>query len=363
MAKPTLADLKERADSVYSTYSANFAGKPRATRDLSMLDNLIGELSSVVEDARTLMNGDRNPAILSFLETATDNLERYRNEQSAIQDAQSRPYAAESALVANRANRVFDVYGRHFAGKDRATRDRMLLHEMVLELEELRGQLQKLVDAGAESARSDLETVEKQLGLYREEVTNIARASTVGTPDEVASRLAELANRQFALYREHFAGKSRVTRRPELLERLIANLEEYQAEMRELQDEGYTSEQNRNNIGIIAQNLELYRTELQEVRKARDENSVRDIAGALGGAANDIFNEYGEHFAGKDRRTRDLELMGRICDALRDVALQMRAIDQQIEIEMNQKNLRIVEERWATYESEYRKIAEARGLA
>lgn len=363
MAKPTLADLKERADSVYSTYSANFAGKPRATRDLSLLEDLIERLHDVVEDARTLMNGNRNPAILSFLETATDNLERYRTEENAIQDAQARPHAAESAVIANRANRVFDVYGRHFAGADRGTRDRMLLHEMVQELERFRDELQALVDGGADSARSDLDTVETQLEMYRQEVTNIARASTVGTPEEVANRLAELANRQFSQYREHFAGHSRATRRPGLLERMIANLEEYQAEMRELQDEGYHSEQNRSNIGIIANNLELYRKELEQIYETREENPVRDVAGALGGAANEVFAEYGEHFAGKNRQTRDLEQMSRICDALREIALQMRAIDDEIEIEMNQKNLQIVEERWATYEAEYRKIAEAQGLA
>lgn len=363
MSKANFTDLKERADAIYASYAANFAGKPRATRDVALIETLISDLGAIVDEARTLMNGDRNPAMLSFIETASENLERYQNERTAIRDAQANPHTVATAGLANRANRTFDVYRRHFAGQDRGTRDRMLLHEMVGELEEIQRRMQNLVEQGADGARRDLETVTQQLGMYRDEVTNIARAQTVGTQEEVANRLAQLANAQFALYRNHFAGKSRVSRRPALLERIIANLEEYQAEMLELRDDGYASEMNRNNIRIVDQNLELYRKELTEIRNARTETAVSDLAGALGGAANDIFKTYGEQFAGKDRRTRDLDLLSVLCDQLREIALQMREIADEIDLETNNNNLHIVEERWSTYEDEYRRIAEAKGIS
>lgn len=359
MTKPTLPDLKERADSVYQSYTANFAGKPRPTRDLDLLGRLIGDLRGVVDDARTLMNGDRNPAVLAFIETATENLARYENEREMITQAQRDPLTVEAARLASRANRIFDTYRRHFAGRDRSTRDRMLLHELTVELEELERRMKSLLEQGSQSTRADLDTVTQQLSLYRQEVTNIARAQTVGTPEEVGSRLAQLANAQFQLYRDHFAGKSRLSRRPGLLARMIANLEEYQEEMRELRDEGYRSDANDRNIDTIQQNLTLYRTELVEIEKARAEAPVRDLAGALGGAANDVFAEYREHFAGKERRTRDLNLMTKLCDQLRDISLQMRDIDDEIELDINASNLAIVEERWATYEEEYRRIEEA----
>ena len=363
MSKPTFAEIKDRADAIYTSYAANFAGKPRATRDLSLIDRLISDLHGVVEDARTLMNGDRNPAMLSFIETAAENLERYQDERTKIREAQRDPHTVFTATLANRANRVFDAYRRHFAGQDRGTRDRMLLHEMVGELEELQRRMRKLVEQGADGAQRDLDTITAQLEMYRDEVTNIARAQTVGTGEEIANRLAQLANAQFNTYRDHFAGKSRTSRRPELLERVASNLEEYQAEMRELEEGEFESEMNRNNMRIIDQNLELYRRELTEIRNARGEASVRDLAGVLGGAANDVFAEYAEHFAGKDRRTRDLDLMGVLCDRIREIALQMREIADNIELETNAANLAIVEERWTTYEEEYRKIAEAKGIA
>ena len=361
--KPKFDDLKSKADEIYGIYAANFAGKPRATREMAMIDDLIARLTALIEETRTLMNGDRNPAVLAFLETAIDNLERYRNERTAIEQAKRDPHAVEGATLANRANRVFDVYQRHFAGQDRGTRDRMLLHEMVNELESVQRELRDLVNRGGTGARGDLETVAAQLQLYRDEVTNVARSQTVGTNEEIANRLAQLANAQFKLYADHFAGKSRTSRRPALLERMVANLEEYQAEMRELLESGFSSQMNRNNIGTIANNLEMYRNELIAIRDAREQTSVSDLAGALGGAANDVFNEYREHFAGKDRASRDLELMGKLCDQLREVALQMREIDAEIELEVNQKNLRIVEERWATYEVEFRNIRDAKGIA
>lgn len=361
--KPSFDELKSRADEIYGIYAANFAGKPRATREVPMIEDLIARLTALVEETRTLMNGDRNPAVLSFLETAMDNLDRYRNEKGAIEEAQQNPHAIEGATLANRANRIFDTYRRHFAGKDRGTRDRMLLHEMVGELETIQAAMRDLISRGGTGARGDLETVAAQLQMYRDEVTNVARAQTVGTQEEVANRLAQLANNQFQLYQAHFAGKSRVSRRPALIERMIANLEEYQAEMRELAEAGFSSEMNRNNIGIIANNLEMYRTELIAIREARSQTAVSDLAGSLGGAANEMFELYRENFAGKERATRDLELMGTICDSLREIALQMREIADEISLDVNDKNLRIVEERWSTYESEYRNIEEAKGTA
>ena len=360
---PNFDSLKHSADEIYARYTANFAGKPRATRELGILEDLITQLDALIEQTKTLMNGDRDATIVDFLETATSNLERYHSERSAIREAKAQPHAVEGALLAARANRCFDVYGRHFAGQNRGTRDRMLLHEVVNELEDLRVQMRNLLDRGGDKIRGDLETVSQQLQMYRDEVTNIARAQTVGTQEEVANRLAELANAQFKLYQAHFAGKSRTTRRPALIERMIANLEEYQAEMNELAEDGFTSTMNRNNIGIIANNLEMYRNELKAIRDAREQTAVADLAGALGGAANEVFAAYQDNFAGKERATRDLDLMSTICDQLREIALQMREIGDEISIDSNDKNLHIVEERWATYEGEFRRIQEAKGIA
>jgi hypothetical protein len=363
MAKHNLAELKERADAIYQAYDAGFAGKPRATRDLVQLDDLIGKLEALISDARENMNGGRNPAIISMVDTAKENLERYREERSLIAELKANDTTVEAAHVANRANRIFDVYGRHFAGLDRSTRDARLLDEMVESLQAIRAQMERLVENGAESAERDLDVVNRELAMYRDEANNIRAAYRTGTPSDRVNRLAALANEQFALYNAQFAGKGRTTRRPELLERMIANLEEYRSMMRQVQQSGFASTMNANNIGIVADNLEMYRKELEEIRNVRSSTSPNDLAGMLGGAANEIMAEYRENFAGKERATRDLKHLGNLCDALWEVARQMETLRGEPELDFNEKNLQIVHESWATYESEYKRIKEAQGVA
>ena len=97
-------------------------------------------------------------------------------------------------------------------------------------------------------------------------------------PGDKISTLAQLANAQFKLYEDHFAGKSRVTRRPGLLRRVIENLNEIQKSMQDLRAR-VRSEANDRNIGIVGDRLRLYRDELAAIEKARDETSLEDLAG------------------------------------------------------------------------------------
>lgn len=359
MKKPTLNELKTQSDEIFEIYRARFAGQPRATRDLNEIRNLIRRLSDLVDEAKVLMNGGRNPAVVSLVETAQENLARYREEEAAIAQAQSNPYSVEGARLASAANRVFDCYTRHFAGKDRATRDPRLLQELIEELERLKKTMQVIADKGIEATQKDLDTVNAQLNMYKQEVALIERAQQEGDDQERASRLAQLANAQFALYNSHFAGKRRATRRPELVQRMIGNLEAILGDMENLDKGGFQSDANKNNMKIVRDNLDMYRTELTEIRTAREGASLEDLAGMLGGAANDTMQQYRENFAGKDRRTRDLSLLNTLCDELRYIGMQMDAIARTIDVEFNEKNLDIVNEARAMYEAEFREIVTA----
>ena len=64
----------------------------------------------------------------------------------------------------------------------------------------------------------------RTLETYRTENKEIEKARKTGTDEERASILAEVANGQFRIYQMHFAGKSRATRRPALLVRVIEQL-------------------------------------------------------------------------------------------------------------------------------------------
>src|SRR5262249_8170700 len=150
----------------------------------------------------------------------------------------------------------------------------------------------------------------------------IDKAQTEGTAEERASLLAELANGQFRHYQTHFAGRSRATRRPALLVRLIGQLKQIQDKMRKLKVGGLKSEPNDRNIGIVTEQIKMYENELDEIRKVRKSTPFDDLMGFLGGAANEQFAEYRKDFESKDRKTRDLQVLSDICDRLGEVRRQ-----------------------------------------
>ncbi|MFU8806979.1 MAG: hypothetical protein ACNA8W_24440, partial [Bradymonadaceae bacterium] len=85
-----------------------------------------------------------------------------------------------------------------------------------------------------------------------------------------------------------------------------------------------------------------------------------EYAGSLGAEANALMAEYREHFAGKDRATRDLGLLSRLCDGMRDITLQMEALEKRDPSDVNARNLNIVLDSWSMYEAEYKRVEQAR---
>jgi hypothetical protein len=363
MARPNLKDIRKDAQSIYTEYGSRFAGKPRATRSVEALDSIIERLEEIVETARTLRNGGRDPALSSFLEQAIENLEIYDKERDNIVKVQSQGSdVLEGTQLATWANLHFGQYFRHFAAKARATRDMGLLNEIISELELVETQMKKLLaKAGVESVRADLETVQNNLELYRDERNNILDARNSGSPDEQASYLALIANAQFGMYGFHFGGRPRVSRRAGLLHRIIATLESVYDQMDELEGQGLTSEQNRANMELIRSQVETYHEELGLVQQAKRETPAADMVGQLGSAANWAMAQYGEHFAGEDRSTRDLERLSRICDELLDMAKQMRALEIEVDGDANEQNLTIVLDNLMLYQNEYEEIQRVQG--
>ncbi len=364
MSNTSFKDLQNQAKDVYKRYEAHFGGKARATRDLDLLDELLDELDDVVDGAKQSLNGGRNPAMVSLLEMAKKNLKVYREEREAIEKAKAEgPSSKEASRLVTEANLTFGRYYRHFANENRRTRDPGLLTELIVELERIRGQMQKLADAGDDSIGSDIEVVETNLGMYRDEFRAIEQAQQSGTAEEQADIWASLANDQFGVYRAHFAGKPRPTRRPALLERVVSQLKRIHKAMFELKQGGLVSQGNERNMEIVSKNLEVYESELKEIRKARESVTTEQLVGSLGAAANEVMAEYREDFAGENRKTRDLEQLGLICDRLCEIAYQMRAIQRDEPTDINEKNLNIVLDSWTLYESEYKKVEQAQAGA
>ena len=259
--------------------------------------------------------------------------------------------------MATEANLTFGRYYRHFANKDRRGRDTGLLTELIVELERIKSEMEDLADD--DGVESNLEVVERNLTMYRDEFRAIEQAQQRGTAEEQADVLAALANAQFALYRQHFAGKPRPTRRPGLLERMISRLKSIHKAMFELRQGGLVSDSNERNMEIVSKNLDVYQNELDQIRQARQSLTTEELVGSLGAEANEVMGEYRRDFAGENRMTRDLEQLSLICDRMCEIAYQMRAIQRDEPNEINQKNLGIVRDSWTLYEAEYRKVEEA----
>ncbi len=363
MDRQKLEDLQQKVDAVSQRYDARFAGKARATRNLDELDEIISELKDLHTQGQGLMNGDNNE-LRQVLDNAKNNIDLYTEERAKIVEIKGQgPDVVEGAMLASWANFVFDEYHRHFSGRNRSTRDLGRMDEMIAELEGVQDDMKALLGRKElEGTRKDLEVVETNLKMYRDELQNILTARRQGTRDDRISNLATMANDQFSIYRNQFGGKGRTTRRPGLLERVIKNLEGILKDMRELNSKGTRSEVNTKNIMIVQENLNLYKGEVKAIKEARDNTTLEDFAGMLGGAANDAMAAYRENFAGQSRATRDLDLLSSLIDEMYEIALQMREVqDAAADLDVNNRNIQIVLDNLIMYQTEYRRIQEAKG--
>lgn len=342
--------IRQRLDALQGEYSVYFAGHARITRDLAIMDQLISRTSALLGDAKKLNNGELTQAVESALTM-------YRNERAAIAQAQQAgPDAVEAQMLMQWANFAYHVYRRHFAGFGRSTRDLGLLGESIDELtrvgEEMKALSEEMEerDDAFETAR---DTLARNVELYKNERGEIVGARAAGSIEQQSDVLAQVANGQFSTYQAHFAGKPRISRRPDTLQRIVDNLTQVKDRMETLQQQGLQSEANDRNVGIVASRLEFYTKELGEVRTVREQTRFEELVGALGAAANAVFETYAKNFAGQDRGTRDLTLMRTLCDELYDIARQMDEMDRVKPNETNQHNLATVTDNLVMYTREY----------
>ena len=361
MSQVLLQSLAERLDGLHQQYNLHFAGQMRATRDPQMIALLIEAAVAIEREARRIQaNGD---AALrqEVLDRAAERKTLYGNEAKAIAQAVADmgPEGVEAAIAGRRANSVFHRYARHFAGRSRSTRDLGLLQEIIDDLRSIKAHLEALkAQRQLTQATADVQVIEGQLTLFEAELGHIRDARDAGTLDERAGTLAQIANGQFALYETNFAGQSRVSRRPELLQRAIAQLEAVLARMEGLQEIGLHDEGNRGNIGLVRGRLQAWQSELTAIREVRQETSILAMTEALGEAADKILGAYNEHFAGQDRATRSLELLGGLCDQMGEVERQMYAIGGVQRLTVNERNLamardllHMLEDEWSSIQS------------
>lgn len=358
-------NLGKELEQIDREYAAEFAGQSRLTRDLDLLDRLIKRAQSVVERASSIPVAAAGPDLARLKESASQNLELYKAERGAVARAQETgPVFEHFSQEATSANFVFARYGRHFAGKDRSTRDVALLGELVEELKQIDKRMTALIEEADKKAASDFERdrkiVRENLAQYQKEIDLVEKAYETGDAEQRASTLATLANNQFAVYQTHFAGEARVSRRPALMMRVVTTLKRVRDKMKAIKDAGLSAEFNDKNIAIVEERLGIYEGELAEIRKVRQATPMTDIMGELGGAANKLFDEYRKEFADKPRAQADDARLAAICDKLSEIRRQMMEMSWAEDNEMNARNLEIVTEQLVMFESEYEQVVRAK---
>lgn len=351
----TLQQLRNALNQARGAYGGQFAGQPRATRSVARLEELIAEADGVASEAPAIGGTDLG-------NEATQQAKSWREELAAIREAQSGgPNALKASSLAQWLRDSFERYRRHFAGRNRATRDLGLLEEIASEVERRIGEVDALMRSYSddELLRTRDAAVDN-LATYRSELDAILAARREGTLEARAARLAGLANVQFSRYRLHFAGKPRVSRRRQVLEVITRVLDGIHTEMLQVRDAGVNFESHAKNIEIVASHLETYRSELDRVRQARNTSTRADRVQALAEAANGAFKQYRDQFPGHARATRDPEVLASIWEELWPVALDMEELAIEDDAEPVGSNLQKVRDSLRLYEREWVLIQKAK---
>ena len=330
-----LAELEERAKQVHGQYMLHFADQSRLTRRIGTLEGLIEASEEVVVGLRSLTK--KREDVVELEERVSKRLAMYREEVELIREAQTvGPQAIEVAMIMGRVDILREVYKRHYAGASRITRDWLQLDNLVDDLSDHQEALSRLASAygSSEGLRSGLDLIGRELKLYRSEVREIKDAQTGAEGERLFSLLAELANAQFTNYRRYFADMGRGTRHLPRLERIISNLRLIAGKMKRLNVAVLSAEskkQHLGNIEIVRTRTEAFQAEMSAVTEAIDTLTPKDRIAGLRGEAHRILAAYREEFAGRDRRTRDLELLSGLCDRMQDVEIELRVNGVELE--------------------------------
>ncbi|PKN58594.1 MAG: hypothetical protein CVU56_04950 [Deltaproteobacteria bacterium HGW-Deltaproteobacteria-14] len=353
MAKPTYDSVSRLADKLHRQYQAEYAGKPRHTRPLEPIERVIGKMRALAGKAAKLAG----PKGREVEKIVTDRLALYVHERDAIAAARFEdPSVAEMHGLSQGINRALALWRRHFSGQNRLVVDLSLLDQIVSALAAARPRLAALLEEKRSLELSGaLNTVESELMLIADERSEIEKARRNATPEQRAAALATRANRWLDQVRIHFTGHPRASCEPERLREIVRRLEAIAEEMRAPEHAAAHAD----NVALIAERTPALAAEADAIAAAIAAAKPREVASVLGAAANRIIELYAEHFAGQSRATRNLSLLGDLCDRLGSIRDQMAGLLTDDDT-VTANNLHIVESRLEAYEQEWVEIAKAK---
>ena len=355
MSSDRLAQFTARANQAHERYRREFAGRSRIGRDPQVLDGLVAQLQQVLVECDSVEGSE------ALRGTIEERITLYRNERKAIADAQAGgPDVAAAFRLHDWSWMDGRRYARHFAGQGRSTRDLGLMLEMLEGERRRKSEMERIAARHDEGWRAEtIEAMSQGVKLYSGEAEAIAETRAGLSAGQKAQTLASLANAQFQLYRTHFEGQSRRTRRPALLERIIGQLQDIASAMEALDKGGLDSDANRGNIQKVRDRVRHHQEELTKVKQARASTTPADLSGAYADEANTLFNEYRERFAGRARKDVDAAALSGLCDRILLVAQNMGDLYATSALPGVDKNLLITLDNLKAYEREWSRIQEA----
>ena len=360
MSKTTLASTKALSDKLHGRWMREFAGRSRHTRDLAALDKLIEKANSLARKSKGL-KGEKADEVEKLL---IDRLRMYRTERGLIAEAvYERPEIAEIHGLGLEIDRALACWRRHFAGRDRRTRDLVMLDQVVIaKLGRALGRMRELAGAAPDLVKAEqLESLTGQFEVFKDERSEIdkaRRAAAEGAESDRAVLLVVEAQQALERYRVHFAGQPRVAGSLARMDAIVALLARLKAELEALPEEARAAQ--NENLMVLTNELATRREERAAIAEALAATTPRERGGQLGLVANQMFQVYARDFAGQDRATRNLALLGNVCDRLTDVAEQMAELDATGDDPVNRKNRPVVEDRERAYEREWVAIAQVK---
>lgn len=260
--------LAAQANHLFHIYRRHFAGFKRDTRDLGLLNELIVELEKVEDAMDTLTRRAINKGLNTDLTTVRQNLEMYRNERGAIEQARAQGKLSEQAdRLAELANEQFALYQKHFANRSRLTRRASLLERIINSLDVLAARMRaQQAELRDQTLGENVNVIAQQLTFYREELKKIREARATRSPEELSDGLAGEANSIMEEYRQHFAGQNRTTRDLSRLVVLLDRLQDVERLMSALAAERDLPS-NARNLQIVRDNMTLFEREHDEIKK------------------------------------------------------------------------------------------------
>jgi hypothetical protein len=241
----------------------------------------------------------------------------------ALGPVEGEAWTRTSSLDAKDANLVFSRYARHFARKDRATRDVNLLRELIADL---RLVAQRLSDLSSGDARPDLDrdrtVVREKIELYEQELSSIERVQSSLPPREAAKLMGALALDQDALHKLHVAGRPPRLRRPALLARMIEALTRIRTRLGKLPPSPHTM----NDLELMNARLASWQAELDEIHALRRTLSDDEVFDGIAQAAHRLADLHA-HLAAQDKPApADHARLGEVCDELDDLGRALREL-------------------------------------